>query len=76
MKCKVLYLFELAKLSNIYSVQIVISVVLYLFELAKLSNDRKRFCNCMFVLYLFELAKLSNHLQKEVDHYKFCIFLN
>ena len=74
--CKVLYLFELAKLSNHAVVKDVDDIVLYLFELAKLSNVDPQVMADMVVLYLFELAKLSNYKDQLKYSYGFCIFLN
>ena len=72
----VLYLFELAKLSNEQRECDYADLVLYLFELAKLSNASDRFYRAMQVLYLFELAKLSNCDELAETSPTFCIFLN
>ena len=56
----VLYLSELAKLSNTFWTTYDFLKVLYLSELAKLSNKVSKHLAHLPVLYLSELAKLSN----------------
>ena len=72
----VLYLSELAKLSNKAEVGYKKTAVLYLSELAKLSNVRLFTYQARQVLYLSELAKLSNINRHMLYVVLFCIFLN